>query len=107
MLQEPHPGGGLTAARARHHSAFGTNSVAWQEHGDRMRVEVAVPPNARATLRLPSAAAAEVCEGGLALADAEGVGAAREEAGDTLVEIGSGEYRFEYPRGGRPGDTGA
>jgi alpha-L-rhamnosidase len=107
VLLEPHPGGGLTAARARHRSALGTNAVAWRQDGDRMSVEVAVPPNARATLRLPGADASEVCEAGLALADAEGVGAVREEAGDTLVEIGSGEYHFEYPWGGRVGDAGA
>ena len=62
-----------------------------------MRVTVRVPPNAHATVRLPSARVGAVTENGRAVATAEGVTAATQNGDVAVVSIGSGEYVFDYP----------
>jgi alpha-L-rhamnosidase len=67
-----------------------------------MRVTVRVPPNARATVHLPSARVGSVTESGRALAGAEGVTSATQSGDTAVVSIGSGEYVFEYPAAAAP-----
>jgi hypothetical protein len=62
-----------------------------------MRLSVRVPPNAHATVRLPSARLAAVTESGRAVATSDGVTGANQSGDDVVVAIGSGEYVFEYP----------
>jgi alpha-L-rhamnosidase len=49
----PHPGGGLTFARARHRTPYGIAESGWKVDGDRFELSVTIPPNARATVTLP------------------------------------------------------
>jgi len=58
---------------------------------------VEVPPNARATVRLPRAAGTRVHESGESLAKASGIVSHRSDGDSELVEIGSGKYHFTYP----------
>jgi alpha-L-rhamnosidase len=97
MLVAPQPGGGLTSARAELRTPYGSAASGWTLAGGRMRVTVRVPPNARATVRLPSARVGAVTEGGRAVATAEGVTSATQSGDTAIVSIGSGEYVFEYP----------
>jgi len=97
MLVAPQPGGGLTSARAELRTPYGSAVSGWSLAGGRMRVTVRVPPNARATVRLPSARVGVVTEGGRAVATAEGVASATQSGDTAIVSIGSGEYVFEYP----------
>jgi alpha-L-rhamnosidase len=52
----PHPGGGLTQARATHETPYGTAEVAWLRLGDELRVTVLVPPGVTAVVELPEPA---------------------------------------------------
>ena len=92
----PRPGGGLTSARAELLTPYGAASSGWTLAGGRMRVAVRVPPNARATVRLPAARLAGVTEGGRAVATSDGVTSATQSGDDVVVATGSGEYVFEY-----------
>ena len=65
----------------------------------RFELAVDVPPNTTATVRLPKAQLASVTEGGSPLGDGNGIGGRRQDGDDTVVEVGSGRYRFSY-RGG-------
>ena len=49
----PRPGGGLTRARFRHDSPYGSIEVSWQLHGARGDIDVVVPDGADAQLVLP------------------------------------------------------
>lgn len=60
---EPLPGGGLTLAQASHLTPYGRASVAWRLEGAELVVDVVVPPNCHADVRLPGQAAAEVGSG--------------------------------------------
>ena len=49
----PHPGGGLTYARASLETLYGTLSSAWRQDGQRFVLNVTVPPNTTADVVLP------------------------------------------------------
>jgi alpha-L-rhamnosidase len=95
-LLHPQPGGGLSSARASLHTPYGELASSWTLAGDDFTLDARVPPNARATVRLPGASLAAVTESSRALAAAPGVGHAAQDGDDVVVEIGSGDYRFAY-----------
>jgi alpha-L-rhamnosidase len=97
LIVAPQPGGGLTSARAELLTPYGSAASGWTLAGGRMRVTVRVPPNARATVHLPSARLASITEGGRAVATADGVTSATQAGDAAVVSIGSGEYVFDYP----------
>ncbi|HTK49550.1 MAG TPA: alpha-L-rhamnosidase C-terminal domain-containing protein, partial [Gemmatimonadaceae bacterium] len=97
IVVHPMPGGGLDSARAELLTPYGSAASGWTTAGGRLRVAVRVPPNARATVHLPGATLADVREGTRAVASAPGVTSASQGRGETIVEIGSGDYAFEYP----------
>jgi alpha-L-rhamnosidase len=97
LLIRPRPGGGLTHARAAHQTMYGPASSGWEIRDGRFRLDVEVPPNASAAVRLPGAKAADVMESGGQLADAAGVERVAQEGDFVLAEIGSGRYSFTYP----------
>jgi alpha-L-rhamnosidase len=47
------PGGGLTAASARHETPYGTASVSWTRRDGRLALEVVVPVGATAEVHVP------------------------------------------------------
>jgi len=96
VLIQPQPGGGFTQARATLNTMYGEVGSAWSLDGGRFQLAVTVPPNTRATVRLPQAALAQVTEGGRALGAVEGVTGSRQEGQGVVVEVGSGQYRFAY-----------
>ncbi len=50
---EPHPGGGLTNAKAEHLSMYGKISSSWKIEGQATVYEFEIPPNTTATVVLP------------------------------------------------------
>jgi hypothetical protein len=62
-----------------------------------MRLDVRVPPNTRATVRLLGATLAQVTEGARGVSSAPGVTSARQEGSNVVVELGSGDYAFSAP----------
>ena len=53
VVVEPRPGGGLTSASAARWTRYGRVAVSWSLAGGTLAVEVEVPPNTSATVRLP------------------------------------------------------
>ena len=75
----------------------GTVAVAWRRDAGSGRVftlDLSVPPNSGATVRLPAASAAAVTEGGRAVNRAVGVRTLAQGGGATVLGVGSGQYRF-------------
>lgn len=68
---QPRPGGGLTSARVRHRTPYGQAECAWRIEAGQVEVGVVIPPNATASVLLPSHNAAP-------------------------FEIGSGTYHWSY-----------
>jgi alpha-L-rhamnosidase len=97
IIVRPQPGGGFTYATATLMTPYGEAASGWKIDGDRLRVTVRVPPNARATVILPGAQLQDVREGSSPLISTPGVTRSA-QAGDTVVvEVGSGNYEFAYP----------
>jgi alpha-L-rhamnosidase len=55
LLVRPVPGGGLTAASARHRTPYGEAAVSWERAEGRLTLRVEVPVGASATVYLPVA----------------------------------------------------
>jgi alpha-L-rhamnosidase len=91
---EPVVEDGLTWARASYDSIRGRIATSWKREGGRLALEVVVPANATAMVRVPAKAAGKVTEGGKPAAKAEGVRFVRQEQGAAVFEVGSGTYAF-------------
>ena len=72
LVIQPHPGGGLTYARAQHLTPYGMAGCSWNIEAGLITLEVEVPPNTSASVSLPG-----------------------RDTGP--VEVGSGRYRWSYP----------
>lgn len=90
----PHPGGGVTWARGEYDSIRGRIACAWKTDGGAFNLDVTIPPNTTATLRLPLKDAGSVTESGKPVAQAEGVARVVTENGVVAVTVASGKYSF-------------
>ena len=96
IIFQPHPGGGLTKARAEVQSVYGPVACGWEIKDKKMTVCLTIPVNTTALARLPNAKLAEVKEGALPAARAVGVKASEQKGTDAAITLGSGNYTFEY-----------
>ena len=72
----------------------GPVEVSWQRRTGGVTLEVTVPANATALVRLPAAEPASVREGGVAAGKAPGVAVFAPAPGEAVLSVGSGTYRF-------------
>ncbi len=96
ILVQPHLGGGLTHAAAEFESMYGRIVSSWRVENGVMTLEVVVPVNATADVRLPGTRSEAVSESGRPLAAAKGVSDVRKDGEDTVLRVGSGRYLFSY-----------
>lgn len=95
ILIEPHVVGDLTWARARYDSIRGPVTSHWRIDGDRLSLEVEIPVNATATIRVPTSDPSSVTEGGRPASTATAVTPLAADAlGGARFEVGSGRYLF-------------
>jgi alpha-L-rhamnosidase len=92
----PHPGGGLTHAKAVYKSMYGEIKSDWKLEGNQMVYDVTIPANTTATVTLPSASLGDVSLNGSPLKGGSENNAQQKNETVTL-KLGSGEYRFSYP----------
>ena len=100
---EPQVVGGLTHARAELSTVRGAISASWRSDNGTFALDVAVPPNTRATVRIPkleekdpsiSESGATVWNRGEPVAGRPGIAGARDEADAVVFDVGSGDYAF-------------
>jgi alpha-L-rhamnosidase len=92
IVIRPHPGGDLAYARGEYDSVRGRISSSWKIEEGVFSLEVLIPSNTRATVRVPSTQG--VSEGGRPVEEADGVELLRSGEGETVVAVGSGRYEF-------------
>ncbi len=90
----PQPAAGLTAARANYDAITGKISCAWKIAEGKLTLEIIVPPNTTATVRVPSAQPAAIEEGATSATKARGVEFVRVEPAAAIFQVGSGTYHF-------------
>lgn len=93
----PRPGGGLTSGQGTLRTVYGTLSSAWQQGPGGLTVNVTVPVNTTAEVRIPSDGAYQVTEGGTAPAGRPGIRSVTYDETDstTVITVGSGTYAFK------------
>ncbi len=97
FLVEVRPGGGFSHASTEHVSPYGAIRTHWVLRGDRMTLNLTIPANSGATLRIPRTTPSEVTEGGRPLSGGNGIARIDQDAEGTLVELAAGRFRFAYP----------
>ena len=93
-LVAPRPGGTITWATTRHESLLGEHLTSWALEDDVLRVDVAVPANARARVLLPGDAD-RVTVNGIAIQRHSASWRTRSSENGTTVSVGPGRFRFQ------------
>jgi len=88
------PSAGLDRARGSVPTIAGPLLLAWQRQSRGMTMDLTVPVNATATVRVPASDATGVHESGTAAAAAPGVSVLSAADGVVVLSVGSGTYRF-------------
>ncbi|HVU56557.1 MAG TPA: family 78 glycoside hydrolase catalytic domain [Puia sp.] len=90
----PHPGGGLTYVNASLQTYYGLVSSVWKQLNGKFLLDVTVPVNTTADIYIPGEMS-KVTESGVELASRADFRNIRQEGEYTVVEVGSGYYRFQ------------
>ena len=90
----PYALGDLTWVRAEYNSPYGLIGSSWRKENGSFHLKVTVPVNTTATIYLPAQNASSVTEGGKPAATAEAVKILGNREGETVFEVGSGDYEF-------------
>jgi alpha-L-rhamnosidase len=91
IIIRPQPGGDLNFATAKYDSINGTIESTWRIDGDRLKLDVSIPPNTTATVFVP----ASDPKGAVETTNLKPV---RIEARAAVFDVGSGHYSFTAPR---------
>jgi hypothetical protein len=102
IVIRPQPAGDLTWVKAHYDSIRGRIASEWKIENGVFLLRLQIPANTTARVFVPGPATG-VKESGTPASRAEGVKLLGEEDGSTVLEVGSGEYRFSapLPPGGR------
>ena len=92
----PQPGGGFRMMRAALETPYGALACEWHVVDDAVAIEVSVPDNTWATVRLPLARLEQVTESGACLVGLDGLRSAYQAGDDVVLEVGSGSYELSY-----------
>jgi hypothetical protein len=94
VLIAPQPGGGITHANYSHETRYGTIVSNWAQADGGLTLDVSVPANTTATVRIPAENIYAVTEGGRPLGELTEASDVA-DTGDTVsLTIGSGDYSF-------------
>jgi alpha-L-rhamnosidase len=90
----PNPGGNLTHARATLETMYGLIESAWKVEGSTLKLDVTIPPNTTATLRLPTRDVKSITEGGQQVMRVQGVRRVGSEQNFEVFELEAGRFSF-------------
>ena len=96
IIFNPHPGGGLTSAKAEFLSRYGQIKSNWEIKNDRFHYEVVIPANTTGTVTLPEASIANLLLNQKKLKSEVQKKVQQTDSG-MRIKLGSGTYRFSYP----------
>ena len=94
IIIKPAVVGDVTWVKCHHDSPYGRIVSNWKREGQKLTMEVTIPPNTTATVHVPAKDATGVTESNKPAAEADGVKFLRMEANAAVYAVGSGIYRF-------------
>lgn len=92
----PHPGGGLSDAKAEINTIYGQAISSWELDGQMMTYDVTIPANTTATVTLPKSVGAEVHVISLPQSKKGFNERYSDTEKDLSFQLGSGNYRINY-----------
>jgi alpha-L-rhamnosidase len=98
FVVEPLPDPRITSAECRHLAPRGEIRTRWERAGGVLALELTVPPDSRAEVRLPTDDAAAVRVGGRPPGEAEGVLSFRARGPRALLTMTAGSYGISCPQ---------
>ncbi|KAA1425467.1 Bacterial alpha-L-rhamnosidase [Mumia zhuanghuii] len=98
VLVAPEAGDGIDHATYAVQTRYGTVRSAWKKVAGGLDLEVSVPANATAQVRVPAPNRWAVTEGGAPAESAESVRFVEMKDGHAVYEVGSGDYHFGIDR---------
>jgi alpha-L-rhamnosidase len=106
IIIKPETENALAWVKAHHDSLYGRIASEWRREGDRLTLNVTIPPNTTATIHVPTEPDEQVTEGGKPVTESPGVNFLRMEDGRAILSVGSGSYQFasklkQVPASGR------
>jgi alpha-L-rhamnosidase len=87
--------GDVTWVKSHHDSPYGRIVSNWKREGEKLTMDVTIPPNTTATIFVPAKDAASVTESGKPAGEAKGVKFLRFEKNAAIYAVGSGNYQFQ------------
>lgn len=97
IIIHPEPGGDVTWAKGSYDSIHGKIKSDWKLNQEKLSMQITIPPNTTATIRVPTSAPKRVQESGIPISKAPGIKILRSEKGALYLEVGSGKYQFTAP----------
>jgi alpha-L-rhamnosidase len=91
IVLKPEPSSKFSFAKATFETMYGRVLSEWEIKDGTMRIHVKIPTNTTATVTLPQAHPEDVKQDGKPLTGAGN------DTGGTIVQLGSGDYTFNYP----------
>jgi alpha-L-rhamnosidase len=85
----------LSFAKAEFHSVYGRIESGWETDGENLKLKIIVPPNTKAIAHIPSDNRELIFENNIPISKNKDVKLVEVRKGETMLEVGSGEYLFE------------
>ncbi len=95
FIIKPQPTGDLTHAEGGYRSVYGFIASKWKLHDGKMKLNVSVPVNTKATVMIPTSDAQSVTIDGMQPDKVKDVSVKGCSSGYMSIEVGSGDYSFE------------
>ena len=97
VMIQPLPGGSLNAAKAWHEGPYGKIVSDWKITEGQFHLEVRIPVNSSATIKLPYTQLNVVKLFGEPISQSKNTLALHKQSEGVVIKVGSGNYRFSYP----------
>lgn len=96
IIIQPHPTKKLEYSKASFESSYGTIISGWERKDNKIVVNVKIPANTTATIKLPVNSPEQVTENGKSLTDSKLFSGININKNMLVFEAGSGDYKFEF-----------
>ncbi|MEE4215346.1 MAG: alpha-L-rhamnosidase C-terminal domain-containing protein, partial [Bacteroidales bacterium] len=92
---DPRPGGGIISAGGQLLTYYGLIKSDWKIENSDFYIDIQVPVNTGASVRLPANSADNIWEGGRRIRDVKTIDILEENEAHVLLMLGSGKYTFK------------
>jgi alpha-L-rhamnosidase len=91
----PHIGGNLTYVSASLDTYYGKVISSWKLINDNLEMSISVPANTKATVHIPTTTSSSIKEMDKLISDVPDIKILKSSNREVIVELGSGDYRFQ------------